>query len=162
MKNGFSLDQLLGGLDGDLQSALLSAARTPTGARLISTLAQRFEIDPALLDVFEEWAAQGRDIDVEVVREPAASAPEETGTVERLRCEVRELRNVNNNLAAALGACSRCWGADDVCPECDGYGTAGSMSPDPALFKALVAPAVKRVETNRVRRLRYGAHLFHT
>lgn len=163
MKNGFPFEQLLGGLDPEVRTALFAAASTPTGARLISTLAQRFQIDPALLDVFEEWTAQSRDIDMTVVREADADgdtyyASVESAAVERLRREVRELRNVNDNLAAALGACPVCWGADEACVECDGCGTAGSLSPDPALFKALVAPAVKRVETNRVRRLRYAGH----
>jgi hypothetical protein len=58
--------------------------------------------------------------------------------------ELRDLREGNDTLARALGACRLCWGGEDDCNECGGRGWPGSSAPDAALFNELVAPAVKR------------------
>jgi hypothetical protein len=49
-------------------------------------------------------------------------------------------------LAAALGACSDCWGEDPGCPDCGGEGAAGWMPPDPELYAEYVAPSARRSE----------------
>jgi hypothetical protein len=59
--------------------------------------------------------------------------------------ELEVLRGRNDTLAAALGACYLCFGADIACPECGGRGRPGSKTPDAASFRHYVAPAVKRV-----------------
>lgn len=64
-----------------------------------------------------------------------------------LKQELADLREVNDTVAAALGACRVCWGGDAACPGCAGRGRAGSTLPDPALFKELVVPAVRRVRS---------------
>jgi hypothetical protein len=64
--------------------------------------------------------------------------------VSELMREVADLREVNDTVAAALGACSACWGGDPSCPSCAGRGRAGSRHPDPALFRELVVPAIRR------------------
>ena len=58
--------------------------------------------------------------------------------------EVAELRERTATLAAALGACRRCFGEDELCPVCRGRGRPGGRSPDPVLFAELVEPAVAR------------------
>jgi hypothetical protein len=58
--------------------------------------------------------------------------------------ELEELRLRNQTLASALGACPICWGEDDACPKCAGKGRPGSLTPDEALFAALVTPAIRR------------------
>lgn len=68
---------------------------------------------------------------------------------EELYEELESLRCVNDTLADALGACGVCWGGNDNCPECEGYGIAGSEPPDPRLFKRLIAPAFKRVQLDK-------------
>lgn len=90
---------------------------------------------------------------------PAESEPEPTSfepddepepaavRIAALKRELADLREVNDTLAAALGACRACWGGDDDCPECAGRGRAGSAVPDPALFRELVVPAVRRVRS---------------
>lgn len=65
--------------------------------------------------------------------------------LQRLREELRDLREVNDTVAAALGACRRCWGGDAACEECGGRGKSGSTAPDMRLFDRLVVPAVRRV-----------------
>ena len=62
-----------------------------------------------------------------------------------VRSELEDLRQVNDTVAAALGACPVCWGGDRRCEVCEGRGRAGSSSPDPELFEELIAPAVRRV-----------------
>ena len=54
------------------------------------------------------------------------------------------LREQYLRLAAALGACPRCWGEDARCRECGGAGTSGFFAPDPDLFLWYVVPAVRR------------------
>jgi hypothetical protein len=63
--------------------------------------------------------------------------------------ELADLREVNDTVAAALGACPVCWGGDDACAVCRGRGKAGGAAPDPDLFRELVVPAVRRVRALR-------------
>jgi hypothetical protein len=59
--------------------------------------------------------------------------------------ELADLREVNDTVAAALGACGACWGGDPRCAACAGRGQAGFAAPDPALFRELVVPAIRRM-----------------
>jgi hypothetical protein len=59
--------------------------------------------------------------------------------------ELDHLRGRVGELAAALGACSACWGEAPDCPECGGRGTPGCYPPDRVLFRRLVVPAVRRL-----------------
>jgi hypothetical protein len=82
----------------------------------------------------------------DVVDEPTGSPSAKTeGRLRALQQELADLREVNDTLAAALGACHVCWGGDSDCHECAGRGTPGSRRPDPRLFSRLVLPAVRRV-----------------
>jgi hypothetical protein len=71
--------------------------------------------------------------------------------IERVRRHLSELRSalstahdLLDDVAAALGACSVCWGGTDDCDNCRGRGVPGWRMPDDELFTELVAPAVKR------------------
>jgi hypothetical protein len=68
-------------------------------------------------------------------------------SLRELTQELADLREVNDTVAAALGACGACWGGNPGCPACGGHGQAGFAAPNPALFKELVVPAVRRVRT---------------
>ncbi len=61
--------------------------------------------------------------------------------------ELKELRQRNDALADALGACYLCWGEDPACEVCGGTGQPGSEPSDAALFAQYVAPAVQRRRT---------------
>lgn len=64
--------------------------------------------------------------------------------------ELRALRARNDSLAAALGACHRCWGDDTTCETCRGEGAPGSRPPHLRLFDLWVTPALREIQ--RVRR----------
>ena len=64
------------------------------------------------------------------------------GHLEDLSHELEATRAILEDLAAALGACPNCFGADPACRWCRGRGRPGFMPPDPAAFQDLVVPAV--------------------
>ena len=89
---------------------------------------------------------------IEMEPEPAGPSPAELRLRRRLAMaeeEIARLEEVNDLLAAALGACERCWGEDRRCPRCRGRGRPGARRPDPDLFARLVVPAVERVRRAR-------------
>jgi hypothetical protein len=59
--------------------------------------------------------------------------------------ELEELRQRNDMLALALGACHLCWGEDFECEVCGGKGSPGSIQPDRLMFSTMIAPAVRRL-----------------
>jgi hypothetical protein len=97
----------------------------------------------ARADVESEWTEDER---------PQARAEEKAQAISQLRQEVsrmygelEDLRAQNDRLAAALGACYLCWGADLACQVCGGSGQPGASPPDRKLFGELVIPAVRRL-----------------
>jgi hypothetical protein len=56
--------------------------------------------------------------------------------------ELKLLRERNDLLAAALGACCLCWGQDLSCRSCRGRGGPGFCIPDEELFEEYVVPAI--------------------
>lgn len=74
-------------------------------------------------------------------------------TFRHMRAELLALRERNDLLAEALGACYLCWGEYPDCQECQGRGMPGSRPPNRGLFKQFVSPAMSRLQTrNRVRK----------
>ncbi|MEA2561102.1 MAG: hypothetical protein QOH06_2606 [Acidobacteriota bacterium] len=69
--------------------------------------------------------------------------------VEHLELELGRLQEINDTLAAALGACEVCWGDDPECETCRGRGGPGSLPPDRALFERLAMPAVRRLRSSQ-------------
>ena len=63
--------------------------------------------------------------------------------IEKLYAELETLRERNDSLALALGACPLCWGEDVLCAICQGVGRPGFTMPDRAAFTPLVGPAVR-------------------
>jgi hypothetical protein len=59
--------------------------------------------------------------------------------------ELNDLRERNDTLAAALGACFLCFGKDGACVECGGVGAPGWRAPEPVAYRAYVVPALRRV-----------------
>jgi hypothetical protein len=72
---------------------------------------------------------------------------------EAMREELDELRERQDRLAAALGACPDCWGEDPECEVCGGTGTPGSFVPDLRLYRVLVSPACRAARAGREPRL---------
>jgi hypothetical protein len=65
--------------------------------------------------------------------------------MKRLYSELEQLRERNDSLAAALGACYLCWGEDLECEACGGGGAPGSSPPDEILLSHYVTPAIRRL-----------------
>lgn len=138
------LESLLNGEDavqGLLKNALSNAGLGGEAAALV-------EMMFSARDDSDDDDDSDTDVDVLEGNYYEVLEPEEV-IDEELYEELESLRYVNDTLAAALGACGVCWGGNDNCPECEGYGIAGSESPDPRLFKRLIAPALKRVQLDK-------------
>lgn len=71
------------------------------------------------------------------------------GQVKKLRAELDQLREINDALAAALGACYLCWGEDAGCTVCHGTGCPGSFMPDKRLFAQFVAPVLRTLQAQK-------------
>jgi hypothetical protein len=65
--------------------------------------------------------------------------------------ELVALRERTDTLAAALGACCLCWGADSACRVCRGRGRPGFSQPDEESFVELVLPAVRAMRMRHPR-----------
>ncbi|MGW2558069.1 hypothetical protein ACWCXB_02250 [Streptomyces sp. NPDC001514] len=72
-------------------------------------------------------------------REPAEDVRRR---VAELAAQLDVAHGLLDDMAAALGACPACFGADDTCWWCRGRGAPGFTTPDPGLFDRLVRPAV--------------------
>jgi hypothetical protein len=106
---------------------------------------------------------EAESVVAEVAAHPAAISEECEGStppdVAELRthalsmlAELKVLREREDLLAAALGACCLCWGQDEDCRACRGRGRPGYSLPDEALFEELVLPAVQLLRTQRFKR----------
>ena len=93
-------------------------------------------------DDMDTSVAGGTDGSVNDVAENEGSL--ELDDIRLMLNELHDLREVNDTLARALGACRLCWGGGEECDECGGRGWPGSSIPDASLFRELVAPAVDR------------------
>ena len=60
--------------------------------------------------------------------------------------ELQDLRERNDLLAAALGACHLCWGEDRDCEVCRGEGYPGFYRPDADMFRQYATPALARLQ----------------
>lgn len=70
--------------------------------------------------------------------------------IKRLGQEIQQLEGgfqffleINDNLAAATGACSECWGLIETCQACQGDGAPGAFVPDMEAFNHFILPAIK-------------------
>lgn len=135
-----------------------SAGAPPSLEHVVAGLAGA---DPALASVARYMALsrQLADADQQVdelveSEEPEDSAPAAGRGQARERLaevldELDVLRARNLSLAAALGACYRCWGDDRGCEVCAGGGTPGGRRPHLRLFDFWITPAIRAVQTAR-------------
>jgi hypothetical protein len=138
--DGLDLSNLLAGQLGgaagapDLMQLLAGQAGMPDAGNANLNLVLRWLEQQRLAAAEAEIVEQEYDADLQ--RLPDA-----------LYAELEVLRARNTILAAALGACPRCFGTDPECPDDHGTGGGepGSFLPDAAVFREWVAPAVRRV-----------------
>ena len=118
---------------------------------VVDPMAQMLEqltaADPRLRVVAELMRAR----QVAAAEERTAAAEPDVAQLRARLARAREaydvLREQYERLAAALGACARCWGEDASCRYCRGIGESGAFVPDPGLFERYVLPAVRRSRT---------------
>ncbi|MDP1913224.1 hypothetical protein [Brevundimonas sp.] len=155
------LQALLAALNDDGGRLFAEQMGDGGGTTLIKSLLAQSRLSPeqqSVVDLLTAFDASGKAtrsggsredsdiVDIEPLAERDAGAP--AGRLADWR-ELRDLRQLNDTLAGALGACRVCWGGDTSCDVCDGRGRAGFAKPDLELFDELVAPALRRVLTMR-------------
>jgi len=129
---------------------LATLASNPAAAQqlLAATLAERAGDDPRVATVLQLLSAQAQPPMEHHDDDPDAHRRARVARIKRtlraLRDERDELRAQVEDLAAALGACARCWGETRRCETCGGDGSPGWLEPEGRLFDALIAPAVAR------------------
>jgi hypothetical protein len=130
--------------------------------QLLTQLLTEQGVDPTTQQLLSQAFAQssrGEEADDTEDLDDDRLATRRRRAVRRLRrhlqaveAELDELRERNDCLAAALGACYECWGEDPDCDICGGDGRPGSSLPDRRLFKEIVDPAIRAVQAERQRR----------
>jgi hypothetical protein len=121
------MQMLSGRMSGDASSRLQET--------LLARIKQRPAGDP-LRDILSAMLDQ---------REPAAQKPlsDPQTLLRAARDALNAMRQRNAAIAAALGGCAECWGAEPDCPRCGGLGRPGWIAPDPAAFAIWVSPALR-------------------
>ena len=130
--------------------ARLAGEQDGTNESVVDLIEQSLGDDPAAAPLLaalrkREAAAEEPAVVADPVTEPHDDAgPVAAEVLEQLWAEVEDLRLRNRTVAAALGACARCWGEDTGCRVCGGRGRPGGRTPDAVLYSELVEPAVRR------------------
>jgi hypothetical protein len=163
-------------MSADIQSMLLEALTSPSGAGALPTaqdlLSQLGEAEDPRMRLIAQFLLARRQAEElenetstedEMDTEPAQSfsEPDEVKVyssemsravrqlrqkIESMYRELADLRDRNDALAAALGACYLCWGKDSECEICNGVGRPGSSTPDKKLFIQFAVPAARRIQ----------------
>lgn len=151
-----------------LMKAISGSGQLDVQALLRSHLETQVQSNPQLMQVlqlFEQRQAQlgeSQDEDLLTSEDEVYSvegSPLENDAEQRVQhvqeleeilskvyAELEVLRARNDALAAALGACSLCFGDDPLCDRCFGRGMPGSLPPKPKAFRKYVLPAFRRAE----------------
>jgi hypothetical protein len=135
-------------LDVVLQKHLAGASLTEALAGLADDNPQIAALTQALA-LREQQAAAAAEEDEQAEADLAASEQADTrfallqDRLEEVTADVGRLQDTLETVAAALGACPVCLGADAGCLLCRGRGTPGSLPPDPLAFDQVALPAVR-------------------
>lgn len=125
--------------DLDPMQLLEAMQRDPEGGRAAMQDALR-GVDPRVAAMMEMMSRT----QTTAPRRDPSRADRIRARIQEMREELVELHQRNEDLAAALGACSVCWGRVRHCNDCRGRGKPGWQTPDPELFAELVAPALTK------------------
>ena len=147
----------------DINSKLLTTLLSPQpGNALQEVLAEFGEKNPKMKPIINYLAHQQannpddeRDVietETDVpVKKKKRSFSHLRKIVNNMYMELEYLREKNDTLAAALGACYLCWGEDPECPECNGKGQPGYFVPEGNLFTVFVTPALRKFQQQKQR-----------
>ena len=130
-----------------IRQMIVSAAQNGEGAPMLRALLKHVTLSPEqqlFVDTLLDAPAHAAR-----TPGPAVVAAVEDDETAELRAELADLRQANDTMASALGACPYCWGGDVVCRVCRGRGRPGYAPPDPALFHQFVVPALRRVRAEQ-------------
>jgi hypothetical protein len=129
-------------LEPTLLLSLLTADPAQRDAQVGKLLAQQLAGGSSAPDLSGVFADKSTPAPQAEPSEPARALYREAQMLDE---EVRRLLTLVADVAAALGACTRCLGTDERCSVCGGSGTPGTSNPDRDRFAEFVAPAVVRV-----------------
>jgi hypothetical protein len=138
----------------DVQEILQQQAATnPTAALLAKHLAEQRAKQAEIIDVpVSEQSSDAADLhDYDLQAELTSELEGLRERVNAMVVEIDVLRNRNDALAAAIGACCLCWGQDLNCRSCRGRGGPGFSMPDEALFEEFVLPAIQTLRAQRAK-----------
>ena len=125
------------------------------GASLTEALAGLADEDPQLAAITQALALREQQAESaaeeDALAEAELAASEQAATrfavlqerLEEVTADVGRLQDTLETVAAALGACPVCLGADAGCLLCRGRGSPGSLPPDPVAFDQMALPAVR-------------------
>jgi hypothetical protein len=140
----------------DIQELLAQQASTnPMAAMLAKHLAEQkasASSSPVIDVEASEEAPLSKDQEAAIQNEQtSAELSELRQNVKDMCAELKLLRNRNDELAAAVGACCLCWGQNLECRSCRGRGGPGFCIPDETLFEEFVLPAVQTLRAQKTK-----------
>ena len=154
--------------------ARMNSAGPGDCANVEELLAQQAATNPVAAMFAKQFAAQkaareaidqSRVIDMEAAPTPAEEEEAAAAAMEARSRELNELREKmnmmltelellrqrNDTLAAAVGACCLCWGQNIDCRSCRGRGGPGFCIPDESLFEEFVLPAIRTLRAQKAK-----------
>jgi hypothetical protein len=155
--------------------ARMNSAGPGGGVNVEELLAQQAATNPIAAMFAKQFTAQkaareaideSRVIDMEAA--PTAKGEEEAAMAAAIEARAKELnemrermntvltelellRQRNDTLAAAVGACCLCWGQNIDCRSCRGRGGPGFCIPDESLFEEFVLPAIRTLRAQKAK-----------
>jgi hypothetical protein len=141
----------------NIEELLAQQAQTnPMAAMFAKHMAEQKAIAAARenLPVIDVEASEV-DAEVEEIQEQgedsAAALSELRQYMKGMFAEIKLLRERNDALAAAVGACCLCWGQNLECRSCRGRGGPGFCMPDESLFEEFVLPAIQTLRAQKAK-----------
>lgn len=151
LANGLNMQEVLSrmgqsGANADLIAQYLTKSQAVTTEDDAEVLDVEFEEDDDdTLSDFDEPVLPREPIILQAEKATRSRVSEKLrAKIDGLMAELNEMRARNDTLAAALGACYLCWGANPTCQVCRGKGRPGAAIPDQKLFEQVVMPVVKK------------------
>src|SRR5215216_2298391 len=143
----------LDGIAHPLLQAILTAMNANLGSHgsmpSIQTLLRQLEKTNPTLGLIAQHLISQQEGQYQA-RDTSAQFPQMIERLEdqmkHLQAELEYLRERNDMLALALGACYLCWGEDSHCPACQGKGRPGSILPEKRVFSRWILPAIHAIK----------------
>ena len=138
-----------------MQAILASNTDSDRESTMQEILSQMTDIDPQiklLANYLAQRSAEESSSEIDKEEARAQKSRTERRLLQKLkdmRLELQELRERNDTLAEALGACYLCWGDDPYCEICRGRGSPGCFEPDRELCSQYIVPVARRLKKQK-------------